>query len=69
MKRLNLTQYHKGPFTNDASLEGEGQKLPILLIKRRTKGKKGGHKIQNMGRRPTWMASKGHSQTLTRRGG
>ena len=35
---------------------GGGQKLPILLSKKPTKGEGGGHKIQKMGRRCLWMA-------------
>ena len=35
-----------------------GQKLPLILIKKPTKGEGGGLKIQKMGRRRLWTAPK-----------
>ena len=48
----------KGPSIKYVSSDGEGggQNLPILLSKKPTKGEGGGHKIQKMGRRCSWMA-------------
>ena len=51
----------KGPSINDVSSErevGGGQKPPILLSKKPTKGEGGGHKIKKMGRLRLWMAPK-----------
>ena len=48
----------KGPSIKYVSSDGEGggQNLPILLSKKLTNGEGGGHKIQKMGRRRSWMA-------------
>ena len=56
---LKMVIFAKGPSINDVYSEGEGggQKSPILLSKKTTKGE-GGHKIGKMGRRRLWMAPK-----------
>ena len=50
----------KGPSINDVSSEGEGGEVKnqrFYLVKRRLRGREGGHKIEKMGRRRLRMAS------------
>ena len=53
---MQNSKQSKGPSINDVSSKGEGQNVGIYLVKRRQRGREGGHKIGKMGRRRLWMA-------------